>query len=108
MLTSFNGLLTSPNYPGAYLNNYICQWTIQLASASKISLTFSHFDVESPFDYVEVYDGASASATRLLKHSGSAVPSASVVSSSNVMLVRFVTDSTGNYYRGWRATYTTA
>ncbi|KZS12185.1 Calcium-activated chloride channel regulator 2 [Daphnia magna] len=108
VLTTSSGLLTSPNYPGVYPNNYNCQWTIRLAPGSKIRLTFSHFAIESPFDYVEVYDGSSISTTRLLKHTGSTLPSASVVSSSNVMLVRFVTDSTGNYFRGWRATYTLA
>uniref|UniRef100_A0A0P5N6L4 Calcium-activated chloride channel regulator 4, 30 kDa form n=1 Tax=Daphnia magna TaxID=35525 RepID=A0A0P5N6L4_9CRUS len=108
VLTTPNGLLTSPNYPGAYPNNYNCQWTIQVDRTSKIRLTFSHFDTESPFDYVEVYDGSSDSATRLLKHSGFTVPNAPVSSSSNKMLVRFVTDSTGNNFRGWRATYTIA
>ncbi|XP_057373377.1 calcium-activated chloride channel regulator 4-like [Daphnia carinata] len=108
VLMTTSGLLTSPDYPGAYPNNYNCQWTIQLAPGSKIRLTFSHFDVESPFDYVEVYDGSSTSDTRLLKHTGSTVPSAPVRSSSNVMLVRFVTDATGNYFRGWRATYIAA
>ncbi|KAI9556636.1 hypothetical protein GHT06_016426 [Daphnia sinensis] len=106
VLTTPNGLLTSPNYPGAYPNNYNCQWTIQADRSSKIRLTFSHFDIESPFDYVEVFDGASDSATRLLKHSGFTVPSTPITSSSNEMLVRFVTDATGNYFRGWRATYT--
>jgi hypothetical protein len=79
---------------------------IRVASASKISLSFNYFDLESPYDYVEVYDGASVSpAQLLLKHSGSTIPGA-VVSSSNEMLVRFVTDDTDNYYNGWGATYT--
>jgi hypothetical protein len=79
-----------------------------VASSSKIRLTFSHFDIESPYDNVEVYDGSSVSPARLLlKHTGSTLPGA-VVSSSNEMLVRFVTDGTGNYFRGWRATYTSA
>ncbi|XP_059351101.1 calcium-activated chloride channel regulator 4-like [Daphnia carinata] len=108
VLTTPSGLLTSPNYPGAYPNNYNCQWTIQLEPGSKIRLTFSHFAIESPFDYVEVYDGSSTSATWLLQHTGSTLPSAPVTSSSNEMLVRFVTDATGNYFRGWRATYTAA
>ncbi|XP_057373421.1 calcium-activated chloride channel regulator 4-like [Daphnia carinata] len=108
VLTTPSGLLTSPNYPGAYPNNYNCQWTIQLPRGSKISLTFSHFDVESPFDFVEVYDGSSTSGTRLLEHTGSTLPSAPVSSSSNEMVVRFVTDATGNHFRGWRATYIVA
>lgn len=106
MLTSSSGLLTSPDYPGPYPDDYDCQWIIRVASASKIRLTFSHFDIES-FDFVEVYDGASVSGRLLLKHSGSTVPG-DVVSSSNEMLVRFVTDGTGNYFRGWRATYTSS
>lgn len=100
--------MTSPNYPGVYPNNFNCQWTINVASVRNLRLTFSHFDIESPFDYVEVYDGLSVSADRrLLKHSGSTVPS-DVVSTSSEMLVRFVTDGTGNAFRGWRATYTTS
>jgi len=71
------------NYPGSYPNNFDCHGTISVASVRNIRLTFSHFDVESPFDYVEVYDGPTVSADRrLLKHSGSTAPSADVVSSS--------------------------
>lgn len=103
-----NGVLTSPNFPGPYPNNYDCQWTIRVASASKITLNFNYFDTESPYDYVEVYDGASVSSAQLLlKHTGSTVPGA-VVSSSNEMLVRFVTDGTENYYNGWGASYSSA
>jgi hypothetical protein len=97
------------NHPGSYPNNFDCHGTISVASVRNIRLTFSHFDVESPFDYVEVYDGPTVSADRrLLKHSGSTAPSADVVSSSSEMLVRFVTDGTGNTFRGWRASYTTS
>ncbi|XP_046644860.1 calcium-activated chloride channel regulator 4-like [Daphnia pulicaria] len=105
VLTSPNGLLESPNFPGPYPNNYDCQWTVRVASGSKIRLTFSHFDLET-FDFVEVYNGASVSSAQLLlKHTGATVPE-DVVSPSNEILVRFVTDGTGNYFSGWRATYT--
>jgi hypothetical protein len=68
-------------------------------------LTFSHFDIET-FDFVEVYNGAAVSSAQLLlKHTGATVPE-DVVSPSNEILVRFVTDGTGNYFSGWRATYT--
>ena len=108
MLTSYTGVLTSPNYPGVYLNNFDCSWIIRVVSVKNIRLTFSHFDVESPFDYVEVYDGSTISPDRLLlKQTGSTVPNEDVVSSSYEMLVRFVTDATGNAFRGWSATYTT-
>jgi hypothetical protein len=72
-------------------------------------LTFTDFATEGFYDYVEVYDGSVINSGRLLfKQSGSASPSSPfppVVSTSNEMLVRFVTDGTGNFFRGWRATY---
>ena len=109
VLTSYTGVLTSPNYPGLYPNKFECHWTISVASVRNIRLTFTNFDVESPFDYVEVYDGPTVSPGRLLmNHTGSTAPSADIVSSSYEMLVRFVTDGTGNAFSGWRTTYTTS
>jgi hypothetical protein len=103
-LINSNGLLTSPNFPGPYPNNYDCQWINQVAT--KITLNFNYFETESRYDHVEVYDGSSVSSARLLlKHSGSTLPGA-VVSSSNEMLVCFFTDESGNYFNGWGATYT--
>ena len=106
ILTTSSGLLTSPNFPGAYANNYNCQWIIRVTAGSKVRLTFTDFATEGFYDYVEVYDGSAINAGRLLlKHSGSALPPPLLVSTSNEMLVRFVTDATDNFFRGWRATY---
>jgi len=108
VLTSYTGVLTSPNYPNIYPNNLDCQWIIRVAAVRNIRLTFTNFDVQI-YDYVEVYDGPIVSPGRLLmNHTGSTAPSADVISSSYEMLVRFVTEGTGNAFSGWRTTYTTS
>ena len=45
-LTSASGELTSPGYPDLYSSNAHCAWTIHVADASSITLTFNDFDLE--------------------------------------------------------------
>eukprot|EP00058_Branchiostoma_floridae_P010524 XP_002596012.1 hypothetical protein BRAFLDRAFT_123740 [Branchiostoma floridae] len=79
-----------------YANNQDCIWKITVTAGKFVMLQFSQFDVEQDsscsYDYVKVYDGASVSSPVLGTFCGTSVP-ASLVSSSNHMTVRFVSDS---------------
>ncbi|MBK6621323.1 MAG: hypothetical protein IPG32_10765 [Saprospirales bacterium] len=84
-----------------------CQWLIQPTEATEsITLSFSAFDTESGYDYVQVYDGSAETATLLGSWSGSGIPGP-VVSSGGSMLVRFSSDYSLNE-GGFSASYTTA
>ncbi|XP_069077876.1 embryonic protein UVS.2-like [Pleurodeles waltl] len=89
------GFLNSTNYPSQYPSNTDCSYLI-LANAVQILLTFTAFDIESSpnceTDYVMIYDGMTKDSPVLLNRTcgrGSVPP---VVSSKNVMLLRFVTN----------------
>lgn len=68
-LTGFDGVIESPNFPNHYPNNLDCVWKIQASLGNKISLAFSHFDLENinvvsadskhvcSYDYLEIRDG---------------------------------------------------
>ncbi|XP_078540694.1 embryonic protein UVS.2-like [Lissotriton helveticus] len=89
------GFLNSTNYPSQYPSNTDCSYLIRV-NAAKILLTFNAFDIESSpnceSDYVRVYDGMTKDSPVLLNKAcgrGSVPP---VVSSTNVMLLQFVTN----------------
>ncbi|CAH1246046.1 OVCH1 [Branchiostoma lanceolatum] len=79
-----------------YANNQDCTWKITVSAGKFVQLSFTQFDVEDDstcdYDYVKVYDGPSTSSSVLGTFCGSSLP-ARVVSSTNVMTVRFVSDS---------------
>lgn len=77
--------------------------------AFQISLHFRAFELRTTRgcqgDYVKVYDGSSKYSTVLMdKTCGSQIPT-DVVSSSNLMLIEFVTDGAGTA-SGFQATFT--
>ena len=47
-----------------YADNANCLQTLRAPPGSAVSLTFTSFSVEAHFDWLEVFDGASASAPR--------------------------------------------
>ncbi|XP_066545669.1 astacin-like metalloendopeptidase [Amia ocellicauda] len=57
-LTTATGSISSPNYPNAYNNNQMCQWTI--TTKNKLYLTFKAMALEDSvgckYDYVSIYD----------------------------------------------------
>lgn len=102
-LTSASGTFSDGSGSSNYTDNMDCQWLIQPSGASTITLTFSTFDLESGYDFVQVYDGSTTSATLLGKYSGSTLPS-SVSSTGSSMLVYFTSDYSENA-AGFTATY---
>ncbi|XP_078682381.1 CUB domain-containing protein 2-like [Branchiostoma floridae x Branchiostoma belcheri] len=85
------GPFTSPNYPGNYGNDQNCAWLISVPAGSMIRLTFHSFDLEEDYDFLYIYDGASASVAVLQELTGLRSVS-SIGSTSNVMFLRFTSD----------------
>ncbi|KAL7057714.1 hypothetical protein AAHC03_016359 [Spirometra sp. Aus1] len=94
-LMTDEGTLTSPNYPNNYPPNINCTWVIEVPVGFSVVLTFDNLKIEGygdcQYDYVEVFDGPSASSPVLRKICGIDVPP-TIQSRHNTMAVRFVTD----------------
>ncbi|XP_028412675.1 uncharacterized protein LOC114535596 [Dendronephthya gigantea] len=103
------GTLTSPLYPLSYPNNMDCSWTISSTNGRNILLQFSFFSLESAsscvYDYLDVYDGDSATATRLGRFCGNQLPR-SLVSSGPKLFMVFHTDFSVTK-QGFALNYTT-
>jgi len=102
-LTANSGSFTDGSGSNNYNNNTDCQWLIQPSGGGNITLNFSQFATETDYDFVDVYDGNSTSATRIGHFSGSSIPS-SVTATSGSMFVRFTSDES-QMYQGWAANY---
>lgn len=92
-----------------YGDNLDATWLIDPQTAedsvTDISLTFVKLDLLAG-DSIKVYDGATTSSPLLGSWSGTTVPG-EITSTGNKMLVRFVTNGSGNT-TGWYAEYTTS
>ena len=114
------GVVTSPNYPDNYPNNFERTYTIQVAEGLIISLQFSAFEIiaEYAYDYetweydyesvVGCYDHLTITdgdgTTLMDKSCGSSLPAA-ITSISNTVKIMFSTDG----YRtesGWSLNWT--
>ena len=109
-LTDLQGNFSSPNYPFSYPHHLDCTWSITVTQGNYIYLQFSYFSLEygeshCPYDYVEVSDPNYPSSSIPKKHCGYQSPWC-VWSTSNVLQVRFVTDSFVSA-RGFIARYIT-
>lgn len=102
-LTAASGSFSDGSGSGNYQNNSDCRWLIQPANATSITLTFQSFSLLSG-DSVIVYNGNSVTSPRLGAFSGSSLPP-NVTSTGGVMLVRFITNSSGTA-DGFSASYT--
>ena len=109
--TSDYGVISDGSGTNNYCNNSNCNWLIQPPNATSITLNFTEFDLEqastdgnSIYDVVEVYDGASASATLIGKFTGNNIPQA-ISSSGGSMFIKFTSDISDTF-QGWSAYYT--
>nr|XP_060623012.1 deleted in malignant brain tumors 1 protein [Anolis sagrei ordinatus] len=96
-----SGSFSSPFYPGYYPNNLNCTWRIRTWNNYRINLTFSSIQTECGPDYVEIYDGDLDSQLVGRYCSDSFL---TFISTSNILRVRFRTDSSVAY-RGFDAAY---
>ena len=92
-----SGVMQSPQYPGNYPENVMCQWVIELPPQYKITLEFTDFQLEKStscqYDFVLVMGGPPSSPIALGKFCGNESDSL-VESNSNVMTVLFKSDTT--------------
>lgn len=91
-----------------YANNLDATWLIDPQSVedsiTDISISFLEIDLQAG-DTLKVYDGGTTSDPLLAAFSGTSPP-AELTSSSNKMLIRFITNSNGTG-SGWYAEYST-
>ena len=114
LISSFPGVVTSPNYPDEYPNDLQNTTTIKVEKGMIIALKFTAFDVEqgeyafspgsaSPclFDHLTIKDGDES--TLMEKTCGNALPK-DLVSKSNVVKLHFKTDEIVTK-SGWSVTW---
>lgn len=70
-----SGEFTSPNWPlGDYGPKAVCTWRINVPAANKITVGFSHFELQATnilgncVDYVEIFNGKTMMSLGWLKH----------------------------------------
>ena len=90
-LSSANGTIQSPFFPKNYVNNMNCSRLITVDNSSVISFSFSSFNLQWG-DQVFIYDGPSTSSDLILSASGCCSNPPPFISSSNQILVLFITD----------------
>ena len=100
----------SINYPAKYEPNSDCKWTLEGPIGSGIVLQFSEFETEATFDSVQILTGGKTEevSVSLATLSGSLNTSAlrPFVSGSNLMIVKFKSDSSVER-KGFRASWKT-
>lgn len=108
-LSSPLGVFGTPDIDNDGMYDYYldCLWTITANTNQVLNLTFSTFELESSsacrYDYVKVYDGDSTNFPLVGTYCGNLIP-ASFLSSSNFLVIHFVSDGSINR-RGFNATY---
>ena len=113
LISSFPGVVTSPNYPDKYPNDLQNTTTIEVEKGMIIALKFTAFDVEpsesdSPgstsscyYDHLTIKDGDES--TLMEKTCGNTLPKG-LVSKSNVVKLHFKTDESVTE-SGWSVTW---
>lgn len=98
-----NGTITSPSFPKEYPTNKECVWEIIAPENHKVTLNFTHFDLEGnvyyqpaacEYDALTIYSKLSDDSVK--KHGvfcGSKLPN-SITSDSNVLRLEFKSDKT--------------
>uniref|UniRef100_A0A8C4R6D0 CUB and sushi domain-containing protein 1 n=1 Tax=Eptatretus burgeri TaxID=7764 RepID=A0A8C4R6D0_EPTBU len=73
-LSGPSGMVLSPNYPHRYPTGKDCAWTISVSRGHILGLNFINFDLESGYDFLDVYDGPDEYAVLLGSFHGSGLP----------------------------------
>jgi len=103
LITGKEGSFTDGSGNGNYSDNNDCEWLIQPACGTSVQLSFDRWLIETN-DSVIIYDGSTTSDNVLARYGGDDNPSSYVTSTGNSMLVRFITDGSGNDF-GFVASY---
>uniref|UniRef100_A0A665XBY8 Cubilin-like n=1 Tax=Echeneis naucrates TaxID=173247 RepID=A0A665XBY8_ECHNA len=109
------GVIKSHNWPMNYKANAECMWNIAVPLWKKITLTFTHFDIEAKdiisskcYDNIMVYDINSLTNMLIQKHGpfcGTKLPR-TIQSKGNRLVIRFHTDLFSEA-KGFRAYWST-
>ncbi|XP_078695273.1 scavenger receptor cysteine-rich domain-containing protein DMBT1-like [Branchiostoma floridae x Branchiostoma belcheri] len=86
-----SGVIDSPHYPNNYFNNANCRWTIIGSPGSTLEVVVERFQLESGYDYLNIYDGRFTSSPRLARLDGTG-SWRYYYSSSNEVLIHFTSD----------------
>ncbi|RVE62504.1 hypothetical protein OJAV_G00157920 [Oryzias javanicus] len=102
-------MFQSPGYPSGYQAKTRCQWQIRASVENTVIVNFPDFDIEDDCtdDFVSIFDSLSPDYSQAItKQCGQRPPSnpLEVVSSGNIMLINFITDSSVQK-PGFNATY---
>ena len=100
-----SGILTSPNYPSLYPSSHDSTQTIEVAEGKTIHLSWTRFDTEYSYDYVQILDeDGNQLRPQPPKMWGNSLPPP-FTSNSNIVRIKFHTD--GDTRRtGWRLEWT--
>lgn len=94
-----SSLIQTPNWPENYRPSRECLWLVKADDNHQVSLRFDTFDLEShdqcAYDFVEVRDGETESSDLIGRFCGNRIPD-QILSSSQSMLIKFVSDSDVN------------
>lgn len=103
-LTSVSGTVTDPGgHPGNYTNDTRQCILIAPNGASKVTLTFTTFNLENNQDFLWVFDGENANATLIGKYTGTTLPP-TLTANSGKMFLDFRTNCS-NVAEGFVANY---
>ena len=84
--------ITSPNYPDFYPNSADLSWFVRVPENYLILVTVSDLHIEQCCDRLTIYNGASKQSPVLSDLTGKIVSHSPIVSSSNIMYLRFSSD----------------
>nr|XP_014347719.1 PREDICTED: embryonic protein UVS.2-like [Latimeria chalumnae] len=105
----WTGSFTSANYPSPYPANSDCIFFIR-TPRQRIRLKFHKFKLQSSKncskDYIKVYDGDTNASRLLLDKTCGKLQIPTLIASTNILLIYFITDNTINKY-GFVASYKT-
>src|SRR5690606_33919054 len=109
ILSASSGTFADHRNSGDSINNSNCSWIISPEESeidgASITLSFSHFDLEPGFDFVQIWDGDDpATAPQIAKYTGTDIPPP-VIATSGKMFIQFTTDL-GITRTGFVASYT--
>ncbi|XP_069741942.1 tolloid-like protein 2 [Narcine bancroftii] len=96
IISSIEGVITSPNWPNKYPNHQECTWAISAPAGHRIKLDFYEFEMEQHqeciYDYLEVYNGPGERSSLLARFCGSKKPEA-IVTMGSQMYLKFFSDA---------------
>lgn len=97
--TGSSGKIASFSNNANYRKNSFCLWKIRSDMGTSVKLTFSEFITEENTDVVEIYVGSLSESEAFFKYrlSGNNVTQGTYTSPNNMMIVKFMSDSSVEY-----------